>query len=253
MGKDSWNPEQYDKFKAQRSKPFFDLLAKVDPEGVRSAVDLGCGTGELTAELARRLPEARVLGLDRSDAMLSKSAAFAAPNLRFEKADISKFSPAAPVDLVFSNAALQWVPRHESAFSHILAFVAPGGQFAAQMPTNYDHASHAIAHELARDYPELRALPPHGVLGVEDYARILYQAGFRDPDCRVQVYVHPMASGAEVVEWTKGSLLTAFQSLLEPAAFEEFLSRYRERLLARIGEGPYVYGFKRLLLWGRRS
>jgi trans-aconitate 2-methyltransferase len=69
----AWDPKQYDKFKKERSRPFFDLLAQLDDISPKSVVDLGCGTGELTAELARKWPQAEVMGVDSSPEMLEKS------------------------------------------------------------------------------------------------------------------------------------------------------------------------------------
>lgn len=254
MKTDTWNPAQYLKFKTQRSQPFWDLADLVRPDGVRTILDLGCGTGELTAGLYRRFPGAETLGIDNSDAMLAESAAFAAPGLRFEKRDIASYEPAVSFDLVFSNAALQWVPDHDRLFPRIFHTVAPRGQIAIQMPCNFDHPSHRIARLVAQDF--LKDLDPafsdRTLFSLERYAEMLFRNGFEEQSCRLQVYPHPMPSGADVVEWTKGTLLTSYQKHLPPDVFTDFVARYRERLLAEIGTGPYLYTFKRMLLWGRR-
>src|ERR671917_284386 len=108
-----WNPEQYGRFHGERAQPFFDLLALVDPRPGMRVVDLGCGTGELTRELHRQLAARETIGIDNSPAMLAKSAPFAGDRLRFEPGDIGAFESEGDYDLVFSNAALQWVPDHE--------------------------------------------------------------------------------------------------------------------------------------------
>jgi trans-aconitate 2-methyltransferase len=251
-----WNPAQYEKFKAQRSKPFFDLASLIQGDGFASAVDLGCGTGELTKKLFERLHAKKLVGLDSSKEMLEKSSSFTAPGLTFELGDIAVYEPSAPLDLLFSNAALHWVPDHQSLFPKLLGFVAPGGQVAIQMPHNFDHPSHRIAKSSAvRLFPSVFSADEDisGTLSVEQYAEILFKAGFEEQVCRVEVYGHPMPSGNEVVEWTKGSLLTAYQDRLGAEHFAKFLELYRRELLAEIGEGPYFYAFKRLLLWGRRT
>src|SRR5215204_2955037 len=108
-----WNPEQYGRFRDERARPFFDLLDLVQPQPGMRGVDLGCGTGELTRELHRRLAARETVGIDNSPAMLAKSAAFAGDGLRFEPRDIGAFTGEGEYDLVFSNAALQWLPDHE--------------------------------------------------------------------------------------------------------------------------------------------
>jgi trans-aconitate 2-methyltransferase len=253
-----WDPVQYERFRDERSRPFFDLLALVEPRPGMRVVDLGCGTGELTRELHRRLDAAETLGIDSSPAMLAKAAAFACDGLRFERADIASFDDAAGFDLVFSNAALQWLPDHERLFARLARLVRPSGRLAAQMPMNFDHASHRTADEVARE-PEFRdALGGHQrnspMLAPEDYATLLHRLGFRDLHVRLQVYAHELASRDEVVEWVRGTLLTDFQKRLTPALFERFLARYRETLLPRLAdERPYLHPFKRLLIHARRG
>jgi trans-aconitate 2-methyltransferase len=156
--------------------------------------------------------------------------------------------------LLFSNAALHWLPDHEALFPRLLGWVRPGGQVAIQMPANFDHPSHRIAKQVAlRLFPQTFAVDVSGVLTLERYAEILFRNGFDAPSCRMEIYGHPMASGAEVVEWTRGSLLTAYQEKLSPGDFSRFVDTYRRELLAEIGEGSYFYAFKRILLWGRKQ
>src|SRR5829696_10500333 len=109
-----WNPAQYEQFRDERSQPFFDLLDLVQPRPEMRVVDLGCGTGELTWELHRRLAARETLGIDNSPAMLARSMAFAGDGLRFEPGDIGAFKSEGGYDLVFSNAALHWIPDHEA-------------------------------------------------------------------------------------------------------------------------------------------
>jgi trans-aconitate 2-methyltransferase len=251
-----WNPTQYEKFKAQRAQPFYDLLGLVRAGEVSTAVDLGCGTGELTGELATRLPVPEALGIDSSPEMLARSAPWARPGLRFERCNIVEFRPAAPLDLVFSNAALQWVPDHETLLPRLLGWVRPGGQVAIQVPYNFDHPSHRLAHETAvRLFPETfggtQAFA--GTLPVERYAEILFAHGFEEHVCRVEVYGHPLPSGNDVVEWMRGTLLTAYQERLGEGDFARFLAAYRSEILRALGEGPYFYAFKRILFWGRKA
>jgi trans-aconitate 2-methyltransferase len=205
----------------------------------------------------RRLGAAETLGVDSSSAMLAKSAAFVEPGLRFEHADIARFEAPHRFDVVFSNAALQWVPDHEALFPRLVALLAPAGQLAVQVPANHDHVSHTAAAEVAQEREFAAALAGHvrrsPVLPVEAYATLLHRLGFRDQHVRLQVYPHVLSSRDEVVEWVKGTLLTDYRRRMTPELYERFLLRYRETLLARLSdERPYFYAFRRVLLWARR-
>lgn len=259
-----WNPAQYERFKAERAQPFWDLveLVRVDAGAPQRCVDLGCGTGELTAAAADRWGCASMVGIDDSPAMLADAAAFESSTVRFEHGDIGTWSGAAAHDLVLSNAALQWVPDHPAVLARWVAALAPGGQLAVQVPANSDHASHLASAAVARTEPFLSAMggepPPDpvevNVLRPEQYAQLLFDLGMSDQHVRLQVYPHVLASSAEVVEWTKGTSLTRFFRVLPPELHEPFVAAYRSELLRRIGEiEPYLFAFKRILMWGRRS
>lgn len=122
MTADSWDPGQYAKFLRERSGPFFDLLDLVETRPGMRAVDLGCGTGELTRQLHERLGCRETLGLDRSAKMLEKSAAFAAPGLRFEKGTVESFVPDAsfPVSRTSSEPAGRGTPERRPPSANVL-------------------------------------------------------------------------------------------------------------------------------------
>jgi trans-aconitate 2-methyltransferase len=254
---DTWDPQQYERFAAERAAPFWDLLSLVRPVPGGRVVDLGCGSGELTAALHRRLEAAETLGLDSSPAMLERSAALAGGGLRFELGDIAGFDQGG-WDVIFSNAALHWLPDHAELFGRLVALLNRDGQLAVQMPANHDHPSHVVAAEVAAAEPFQAALDGYRrsspVQPPEWYAELLDRLGLADQHVRLQVYLHRLAARDEVVEWVKGTLLTDYQSRMPPALFEEFLTVYRERLLPLLEDSrPYRYPFKRLLLWGRRG
>jgi trans-aconitate 2-methyltransferase len=261
MSADAWNPEQYEKFAAERSQPFWDLAALVEDRPIGRAVDLGCGTGALTAELAARRRIGAMLGVDSSPAMLADAAAHAGPTVRFEHGDIGRWTSPGDVDLVFSNAALQWVPDHQGVVARWWAALAPGGQLAVQIPANAGHPSHRIAAEVASSEPFRAAVggaPPAdavaaNVLDPVQYAILLDHLGAERQHVRLQVYGHRLARSADVVEWVKGTSLTRFQRVLPGDLYERFVDEYRRRLLVAIGDtAPYFYPFKRILFWGRR-
>jgi trans-aconitate 2-methyltransferase len=253
---DVWNPDQYERFRDERKQPFRDLLALVQRKPGLRAVDLGCGTGEPTLELHQALQASETLGVDRSESMLARAAQFTAPGLRFEQGDIESFGDDRRWDLIFSNAAFHWVRDHRALFARLRGLLALGGQLAVQMPNNFHHASHRTADVVAAEQPFRdalvgwrRAVP---VLTPDAYAALLHELGFREQVVLLRVYGHELKSRAEVVEWTKGTLLTDYEKRLGPELYAKFLARYRELLLPQLADTqPYFFTFPRLLLWAR--
>ncbi|MEM7246750.1 MAG: methyltransferase domain-containing protein [Acidobacteriota bacterium] len=252
-----WDPQQYERFNTQRSQPFFDLLDMVEPDADLRVVDLGCGTGELTQALHRKLEAGRTLGVDSSASMLEESAKFRLPTLGFEQGDLATFSSDEPFGLVFSNAAFQWVGEHERLLEHVASLVADGGQLAFQVPNNHDDIQHVLAHRLAREEPFASALTAEPqepqVLPAQDYARLLHRLGFREQRVFVRVYPHLLESRESVVEWIKGTALNAYKKVMPAERYEEFLGAYREQLLPELPDDrPFFFPFRRILAWGRR-
>jgi trans-aconitate 2-methyltransferase len=244
-----WDVNQYERFKNERAQPFRDLAALIEPRPNMRILDLGCGTGELTRELHEQLSASETLGIDSSESMLAKASP--SPTLHFQLGDIESFTSDRPFDLVFSNAALHWIPDHECLFTRLMPLVAPHGQLAIQMPANHDHPSHRIAAEVAASF----GITPRtvNILAPESYAALLHRLGFTRQHVRLQVYGHVLPSTRDVVEWTKGSTLTPYREALSADRYEEFLTEYTNRLVNTLGDSrPYFYTFKRVLLWGTR-
>jgi len=254
--RDTWNPAQYERFRAEREQPFHDLVALITRRPAGRVVDLGCGTGQLTAGLHRELAADETVGVDSSEAMLERCREIDVAGVRFERGDISAWEPDAPFDVVFSNAALQWVPDHPALLVRLRSMLADRGEMAVQVPANFDHVSHELAAEIAREEPFASAMGGYArtfsVMAPEAYATLLHDLGFERQVVRMQVYGHVLESSDAVVEWVRGTLLTDYESRLPAAAYQEFVARYRERLHAALGDQrPYFYPFKRILMWGR--
>ena len=195
------------------------------------AVDLGCGPGELTRRLGTLLPESEVVGIDSSPEMIPKEPGFQLARIE----DLE-----GQYDLIFSHAALHWVDDHPALFSKLWACLKPGGQLLVQMPYNFDHPSHLAAARVAQSLGQpVREVP---VLRVEDYARLLYDLGALETQVLVKVYPHVLADADAIVEWTKGTLLTAY------TVTEAFLENYQAEVRRACPGSPVFYGFKRLLL-----
>jgi trans-aconitate 2-methyltransferase len=250
----SWNPSAYG-YSAERSRPFYDLLARVDAHEPRHVVDLGCGTGALTATLAERWPGASVVGVDSSHQMLAEAEALEGPRLTFEAGDVRDWRPPAPVDVLVSNAALQWVPEHRDLMRRWAGpasaggVLAAGGWLAVQMPGNHDAPSHVLMREVAKREPfrarlsgVLREGRPVG--DPEEYAELLQECG-----CSVDVwettYVHfldPEAVHGDdaVLHWVTGTGLRPVLDALAdtPRLLDEFVAQYRVELRRAYPRGP---------------
>jgi trans-aconitate 2-methyltransferase len=254
-----WNPTQYERFAQERSQPFFDLVALLSPIPRGRVVDLGCGTGSLTSQLSALLGAEEVVGVDNSPLMLESAAKNASGAVRFEEADIEDFHDPGAWDVVFSNAAMHWLPDHPAVLTRWVDSLRGAGQLAVQIPSNADHPSHVCAREAADSMAEKFNGPvpsdpvAANVLPPERYAELLDSLGLKDIHVRLEVYGHHLPSSADVVEWTKGSSLTRFQNVLPVDDYNELIRRYRDRLLATIGNhSPYFFTFKRILMSGRR-
>jgi trans-aconitate 2-methyltransferase len=256
--RDGWDPARYERFAAERRQPFRDLLALLEAVPGGTVVDLGCGTGEPTRELHEATRAAETLGIDSSAAMLEKARAFEGRGVRFERGDIAEFAPNHPYDIVFSNAALHWVPDHERLLARLAAVVAKSGQLAFQVPDMKLAVTHATADEIAGEEPFRGPLGgespnPRHVLEPEAYARILDRLGFARQTVRLQIYGVRLASREEAFDWVEGSLLSAYRASLTPELYAVFLDRYRERLLPRLPDvKPLFFPYRRILAWGRR-
>lgn len=257
LSKDHWDPDRYARFAAERRQPFLDLLALVSPIPGGRAVDLGCGTGELTRELHQRTAAAETLGIDSSAAMLAKSEPYAGGGVRFEPGDIGTFAPERTFDLVFSNAALHWIADHDSMLARLTRAVAPGGQLAFQVPDNFDHPSHRAVEQAASEEPFRSELGgtahPRNVLAPEAYAAILHRLGYAEQIVRLQVYGQRLDSREDVVAWVEGSLLSEYRRRLPRELYASFVDEYRRELFRRIpDEHPYFFTYRRILVRARR-
>ncbi|MDV6375237.1 methyltransferase domain-containing protein [Deinococcus arenicola] len=254
----TWNPDQYHRFKNARSAPAHDLQAMILERAYGDIVDLGCGTGEQAAQLAARFPAARVLGLDSSPEMLARAAEHSvskgsAPNLHFEQGSILDLR--GDFDLIYSNAALQWLPDHPALLAQLWTHLRPGGVLAVQVPANHDHASHRLLSETADSFrAELggytRFGTVHGsspVLTPAAYAETLDGLGATEITAISKVYPVVLDGAAGLLDWTRGTALVPYLSRLGEEDGRRFEAAYLTRLTnAFPGERMY-YAFTRIL------
>lgn len=252
----TWNPDQYLKFAGHRLRPAVDLLNRIDAEEPRLVYDLGCGAGNVTRLLRQRWPEARVIGVDSSAAMLDK-ARTVAPDIEWVTGDLADWRPEEPGDLVFSNAALQWLDDHAALFPRLVAAVAPGGILAVQMPHNHHAASHTGMAEAARSGPWRETLEPllrESPVGSPAFYWDLLSGGAAGPDVWETEYLQALQGEDAVVQWTLGTALKPLLDALDEPWRGEFLADYRARMreaYPRRADGITLMPFRRLFMVGR--
>ena len=250
----TWNTEQYLKFASERTRPAIDLAARVAVVAPRRVADLGCGPGNSTTVLAQRWPDANLVGLDQSPAML-EAARSSGTNAEWQQADIAAWQPGDKYDVVFSNAALQWVPDHRRLFPRLLQQVAADGALAVQMPANADSPPHRLVRELAAS-PTWRShfvTPPREwqVHPVDFYYDILTGHAAR-LEIWCTDYMHVLADLDAIIDWYRGSGLRPWlDALPDDATRTRFLGAYRARLVPYFptrADGRVLFPFRRLFL-----
>ncbi len=254
----AWDPAQYLKFSDHRLRPAIDLLARIAIETPARVVDLGCGTGHVTAILAGRWPTAEVIGVDPSASMLERARA-ENPSLRFEAGEAAGWAATAPVDVLYSNAALHWLGGHDALFPRLLSQVVAGGWLAVQMPRNFGAPSHTAVADAASDGPWAeRILPMLAPPPVDEPAA--YVARLAPLTAALDIweteYLQILEGPNPVAEWTKGTWLRPFLDALEEPERSGFETAYRARVARAYPPGPdgrTLFPFRRLFLVARRA
>jgi trans-aconitate 2-methyltransferase len=249
-----WDPTVYGRYADERARPFFELVARVRAEDPGYVVDLGCGTGELTAELSRRWPRATVHGVDSSPAMIGK----APDGPTFSVGDAGSWRPGRPVDVIVSNALLQWLPGHRDLLPRWVEYLRPGGWLAFQVPGNFDAPSHVVVRELCRSAAwkdELgdlvRGTP---VDDPEGYLALLAGLGC-EVDAWETTYIHLLPGENAVLNWIMGTALRPVLDRLGPGERREaFLADCARALDEAYPREPYgtAFPFRRIFVVAQR-
>jgi trans-aconitate 2-methyltransferase len=233
-----WDPERYLAYSDERGRPFVELLARVRATAPVTVVDLGCGPGNLTGLLADRWPEAHVLGIDSSAEMVAAARA-ATSGVEFEVGDLREWVAARPtddgVDVLVSNATLQWVPGHLDLLPALLGAVSPGGWVAIQVPGNFDEPSHTLRAELAAEPPYAEHTAEVAAPHAHDAGT--YLAALTALGCEVDAwettYLHVLHGVDPVFTWISGTGARPTLQALE-AADPMLRERYEEELRRRL-------------------
>jgi trans-aconitate 2-methyltransferase len=249
-----WDANQYLNYAGERTRPAVDLLARVSVQEPHSVVDLGCGPGNSTELLRRRWPAVDVVGVDSSPEMIEAARA-AHPDWKWELGDIATWTPPAPYGVVFSNAALQWVPDHARVLPHLMFQVAPGGALAVQVPAHLNSPVHQAMLAIARD-PAWRDRLVAATTAVHVETPSVYYDLLQPLSERIDLWVteyqHVMDGPAAVVDWIRGTGLRPFLQALaddaERAEFERRLLAEAEKGYPRQADGRVLFPFRRLFL-----
>jgi len=253
----TWDPNQYLRFERERTLPCRDLIARIAGGTPARIIDLGCGTGSSTALLRAQWPKARITGLDSSPEMIAAATA-SDGSVTWCLADARTWTAEEPFDLVFSNAALHWLPDHAALFPHLLRQVASGGALAVQMPVNFDSPAHRAIREVA----ESPSWAPRWGSGLTS-AHVAPPASYFDwltPDASgVELwqteYVHALPDAAAIVEWVKGTTLRPYLDRISAGEREEFLAEITRKVaLAYVPQrnGQVLFPFRRQFLVAHR-
>ena len=249
----TWDPDRYLTYADERGRPFVELVARIGATKPAGVVDLGCGPGNLTTLLRERWPEAGIQGVDSSPEMIAK-ARDADPTITFEVADLRTWvTQAEPVDVLVSNATLQWVPGHLDLLPALVGRVRSGGWFAFQVPGNFDEPSHTIRRDLAAEAPY--AAHTEGVAVPSSHDASVYLEALTRLGCTVDAwettYLHTLSGDPDAVfTWVSGTgarpTLQALPDDHRPEFEEEF--RKRLRVAYPVRDGRVVLPFRRIFV-----
>jgi trans-aconitate 2-methyltransferase len=228
-----WDPTQYGRYAGERGRPYLDLLAQIGADAPRRVVDLGCGPGNLTELLADRWPDAIVEGLDSSPEMIATAQAVRRGRTAYRVQDVRAWDPADDVDVVISNALLQWVPTHRDLLRRWAAALPAGAWLAFGVPGNFDAPSHRIMREVAASPAwagRLGDVLRHDAVATPaEYATLLLDCGL-SADAWETTYTHRLQGQDPVLEWVRGTGLRPVLAALDAPDAAAFESEYAARL-----------------------
>jgi trans-aconitate 2-methyltransferase len=251
----TWDPDRYLAFADERGRPFVELVARIGATAPAEVVDLGCGPGTLTGLLAERWPGAHLTGLDSSPEMIEKAQALGQP-VDYAVADVRDWRPERPVDVVVSNATLQWVPGHLELLPRLVAAVAPGGWFAFQVPGNFDEPSHTLRAALAAEEPY--AAYTRDAARPSSHDPAVYYDALAATGCSVDVwettYTHVLTGPDPVFTWVSGTSLRPTLQALPAELREAFAAELKRRFDAAYplrADGTVLLPFRRVFAVAR--
>jgi trans-aconitate 2-methyltransferase len=252
----TWEPQTYLRYSEIRFRAGLDLIARIPKANYAQIYDLGSGTGHLTRILADTFPRSNVVGIDSSPEMLAE-ARREFPAISWQAADINTWLPPNPPNLIFSNAAFQWVLAHEKLFPSLLQALRPDGILAIQMPRHFESPSHLELKDLVTQSEWRNQLEPLLLAAIpspETYWRWLSPHA-RDLDIWETIYLQVLNGPDPVVNFMRGTALRPFLSALSPAEGNRFVEAFAKRMAAAYppqANGHTLFPFRRLFMIARR-
>jgi len=178
--------------------------------------------------------------------------------LEFAVGDLREWGPAEPVDVLVTNATLQWVPGHLDLLPQLTSYIRAGGWFAAQLPGNFGEPTHTTIDALLAE-PRWRerfadvVLPRPASAEPADYLAVLTERA-SVVDVWETTYLHVLTGPDAVVRWMSGTGLRPVLSALADTDADEFLAAYRERVAPHYPAQPWgtVLPYRRIFLVAQR-
>ncbi|WP_317626683.1 methyltransferase domain-containing protein [Rhodalgimonas zhirmunskyi] len=251
VSKSEWNPTAYGRFRDLRLRPAIDLIRGITAWNGGDIVDLGCGAGNVGQFLRDAFSPDRVMGVDSSASMLKKAREAEVFDALFE-ADISTWEPPAPVGMIFSNAALQWVPDHRKLLPKLVEMLAVGGVLAVQMPCQNNAPSHRVWRSLVEEMFPGRVDPKAGpaVLEAAAYFHLLEPLGKLSLwETEYYQILEPSDNDHPVRKFTEATVARPILDALDAGERTALIAEYEavmEKAYPRVEGGHVLFPFRRL-------
>ena len=237
-----WDSRDYEKHSRGQQQWAQELIAKLSLSGTEDLLDIGCGDGKVTAEIAQLLDHGMVVGIDSSESMINLAKKRYPPeehqNLEFELMDAADLRFSSRFDVVFSNAALHWVKDHRPVVRSIFACLKPGGRILLQMGGKGNARDVLEIVEMIIRQPDYRHYFegfdfPYGFLGAAHYQGLLDEAGFEQS--RVELIDKDMEhDGSEGLKgWIRTTWLP-YTGRIEESKRDRFIDEIAARYLQEV-------------------
>jgi len=254
-----WDPQQYLQFKHERTQPSRDLVARIDIDDPKTIIDVGCGPGNSTQILNTRWPNAVIVGLDNSEKMIER-ARKDYPNQQWMVGDALTYTTNQAYDIVFSNAAIQWIPNHDVLIPRLFQLAQKNGILAIQVPANHESPLYRIIVRTSQKR-KWRAFTKGYELAITYHNAEYYYNALVSLTQKVALwettYYHILKSHQDLIEWYRS---TAMKPILDRLQTDERRADFEEEVLSESKEyyalqrdGRIIYPFKRLFFTARKS